>query len=305
MTEGHEKKADLKDLRKEDFKLATSVFLSTILAAVLNFIIYMSFTMIFLGLSTKTIGERIYEREKDGSTKLITEIYYDATTTAARTEATAAGTSLQTQKPTETAAGGTESSATGTAAASSTSGTSTADTKSTLAENQFVESIRTEMPKTVSVAMGILSQSFMFVLFAALIYSKLWERGDRDANSVNFGRMEEDKLRGLRIGLIAAVPSIVFYLLLVVSKLGLITEKYFFIYRFLNLTFMPVMSALTGKAGLVSTNVSWLSLAAILLTVATLPLISHAAYLLGYNHISLSEKIIYVNPDKKRKRRRY
>lgn len=305
MTEGHEKKADLKDLRKEDFKLATSVFLSTILAAVLNFIIYMSFTMIFLGLSTKTIGERIYEREKDGSTKLITEIYYDATTTAARTETTAAGTSFQTQKPTETAAGGTESSVTGTAA-SSTSKTSTADTKPTLAENQFVESIRTEMPKTASVAMDILSQSFMFVLFATLIYSKLWERGDRDANSVNFGRMEEDKLRGLRIGLIAAVPSIVFYLLLVVSKLGLITEKYFFIYRFLNLTFMPVMSALTGKAGLVSsTNVSWLSLAAILLTVATLPLISHAAYLLGYNHISLSEKIIYVNPDKKRKRKRY
>ena len=108
------------------------------------------------------------------------------------------------------------------------------------------------MPKTVSVAMGILSQSFMFVLFAALIYSKLWERGDRDANSVNFGRMEEDKLRGLRIGLIAAVPSIVFYLLLVVSRLGLVTEKYFCIYRGLNLTFMPVMSALTGKVELVS-----------------------------------------------------
>ena len=35
---------------------------------------------------------------------------------------------------------------------------------------------------------------------------------------MNFGRMEEDKLRGLRIGLIAAVPSIVFYLLLVVNS---------------------------------------------------------------------------------------
>lgn len=312
-----------KVLRNENFKIATSVFLSTILAAVLNFIIYMSFTVIFTGLSTKTIGEQIVEKSEDGSVKIITEIYYDSTTTAQTggTTLRPEGQSGSTAKDSSTgpasqttanaAAGAANSTSpsnanTTTAAnANTTSGNSTSTTTgTTLPSNQYKVTIRSEMSKSATVFMNLLSQLFMLILYCALIYSKLWMLGDRDINAVNFGRMEPDKLRGLRIGLLAAIPSFVFYLLLVLSKLKIFTEKYLFVYRFLNITFMPILQSLTGQGKSIS-EISWLSILAILLTVGVMPLVCFGAYLLGYNHISLSEKIIYVNPNKKKKKRRY
>ncbi len=312
-----------KVLQKENFKIATSVFLSTILAAVLNFIIYMSFTVIFTGLSTKTIGERIYERINDKEARIVTEIYYDSTTTAqhgsttlntsgqAGSTAKDSGTASASETTANAAAGASTNptssandNTTTAANASSTSGNPAGTTNTTLPSNQYKVTIRSEMPKSTTVFMNILSQLFMLILYSALIYSKLWMLGDRDINAVNFGRMEPDKLRGLRIGLLAAIPSFVFYLLLVLAKLKIFTEKYLLIYRFLNISFMPIVMSVTGQ-GNSTAEISWLSILVILLTVAVMPMVCFGAYLLGYNHISLSEKIIYVNPNKKKKKRRY
>ena len=132
------------------------------------------------------------------------------------------------------------------------------------------------MPAGAESALVIISQTFMLILLVAMVYSKLWERGDKDNNRVNFNRMPEDKLRGLKVGLMAAIPSFAFYLLLVVSKLGLITDKYFALYRFLNISFMPIINRLAGAGVSSSRDVSWVSFLVILLTLSVVPLAAHS-----------------------------
>ncbi|MDD3692408.1 MAG: hypothetical protein PHX02_00680 [Oscillospiraceae bacterium] len=283
-----DEKMAVSDIKKESMRLALSVFLWTIFAAVLNFIIYMSMTMIFTGMSTKTIGERIYEIDDDGNRSIVTEIYFNTQTTGeSTTAATSAATSF--------AAGAT------TNTSGQTTSTSTATT--TLPTNQVKESIRSEFPKGASLALDIVSQLFMLILFVSMIYTKLWERGDKDSNRVQYKHMVEDKLRGLKIGLVAAIPSFAFYLILVLSKLKIVAPEFFFIYRFLNITFIPLISRMAG-AVLTADNIPWLSLFGIFMTLLVLPITSYAAYVLGYKNISLSEKIIYVDPNKRNKRRR-
>lgn len=275
------------ELNKQNIRLALNVFLWTVFAAVLNFIIYMSLTMIFTGLSTKTIGERIYELGDEGQRTIITEIYYDKTTTSPATTST-------------TAAGTTGASGETTAQGTTTQGATTA----TLPTNQYKESIRSEFTPGASLALDIVSQAFMLVLFMAMVYTKLWERGDKDSNKVQFKHMREDKLRGIKIGLMAAVPSFILYILFILSRFRIIAPEYFFIYRLLNVSFMPVITRMAGSGVINSTDVSLPAVFGIFLTLVVLPLTCYAAYLLGYKNISLSEKIIYADPNKRAKRRR-
>lgn len=290
--------------KKENVKLSGSVFLWTFFAAVLNIIIYFSMTVIFSGLFTKNIGEDIYEKSEDGSVSLVTRIIYSETTTGS-TQTTSAAETATTASTSSSSSGVT----TGTGTATGSTGTevtqaSGSTENTTLPTNQYKQSIRSEMPAGAESALVIISQTFMLILLVAMVYSKLWERGDKDNNRVNFNRMPEDKLRGLKVGLMAAIPSFAFYLLLVVSKLGLITDKYFALYRFLNISFMPIINRLAGAGVSSSRDVSWVSFLVILLTLSVVPLAAHLAYILGYKQISISEKIIYVNPEKRRKRRK-
>ena len=303
--------SDSQNLNKENIKLAGNVFLWTIFAAVLNFIIYMSITMIISGITTKAIGEQIYETAENGKRILVTEIIYDKTSTTttqtgSQTGSTAASTAStastdNSATTVSTNASGTTTASGGTAA----SGTASQTAGTTLKENQTKIVKYSEMPASASTALDIITQTFMLILFVAMIYTKLWERGDKDNNSVHFGRMNEDRLRGLKIGLFAAIPSFLFYVLLILSKLKLIMPGYFFLYRFLNISFLPIVSRIAGKNNFSAADVSWLSVFAILLTLFVSPLVCHIAYLLGYKQISISEKIIYVDPKKRRKKRRY
>lgn len=277
--------SDISDVRKQNIKMAANIFLWTVFAALLNFIIYMSFTMIFTGLSTRNIGERIFEIDENGSRIVITEIYNDETTTKNTEQTTAAGTGTQT-----TAAG-------------KTTTTGTASTTTTI-PGRYKEIIRSDFPSGASLALDIISQTFLLVLFIAMAYSKLWTMGDKDSNLVQYKHLDEDKLRGLKIGLMAALPSFILYFILILSKLKVIAAKYFFFYRLLNVTFMPIVTRMAGKSVTSSVDVSWPALFGMLLTLAVLPLTCYIAYLLGYKNISLGEKFVYVDQNKRRKNRR-
>ncbi len=284
----------LADMKKANLKLAVSVFLRTLLSALLCFIVYMSIVMVVTGLTTKTIGTQIYETGSDGKAVLIYEETFASTTqTTVQTVATsaqAASTEVQ----------GAESS--DVSDASDAAGETTA---STLPSNQYSQPIRSEVPHSATVAMNILSQVMMLLLYVSIPYSLLWMQGDKDSNMVHFKHMPEDTLRGLKVGLMAAIPSFAFYVVLLLSKLGVVFPNYFFLYRFLNIAFLPLMSAFTGTAASATVDVPWLGIGVILLTLAVLPAVCHLAYTLGYKHISISEKIIYVDPAKKKKKRRY
>ncbi|MDD2361771.1 MAG: hypothetical protein PHH84_02260 [Oscillospiraceae bacterium] len=299
----------------ENIKLGLNVFLWTILSAILNFIILLSLTTIATGLSTKTIGERIVEISDDGKRTVLTEIYYDKTTTSSTDKTTAIQSSSASSNSSSTEITASSSSNGGTSSSSSSNtnksgnttvaGDKTTQTGTTLPENQRREGIRTEMTAGASLALDIISQLFMLILFVSMAYSKVWERGDKDRNSVQFGRMSEDKSRGIQVGLYAAIPSVIFYIVLVLSKLGFVSDGYYFFYRFLNITFIPFINRVVGTGIFKTSKVSWLSLLGILMTLIILPLICHIAYLLGYKQISLSEKFIYKDSKKRKKLRKF
>jgi hypothetical protein len=161
------------------------------------------------------------------------------------------------------------------------------------------------MPVGAEIALNVLSSIMMLLLLASFPYSIVWSKGDRDKNSVNFGHMQEDKLRGLKVGLMAAIPSAIGYIVLVLSKLGVCFPKYIFLYRFANVPFMPIINSMVSTEIQNTAQVPWPAILAMLMVVAFVPLVCHFAYFLGYKQISLSEKFIYINPNKKKKRRRW
>lgn len=301
--------AEQPNLRIANLKIAVNVFLRTIFSAILAIIVYMSLIIIGNGFFTQTVGERLVEYdEAAGTTTILSEIYYSNTTTTISTTQTTAGSTTPASGDASTAtgsAGGTDSTAAGGAAAGeSESDTSTGSTTTTLPSNQRWEPIRTEIPASTETALNVISQILMLLLLVSLPYSKLWMLGDRDSNAVQFGHMAEDKLRGLKIGAMAGVPYFILYILLFLSKLGLLFPNFIFVYRLTNLTFLPTFNELIGASVRTTVDVSWFAMFILLLTVLVVPFVCWLAYLLGYKHISLSEKFIYVNPKKKKKRRR-
>lgn len=298
------------DVWKENWKLALNVFLRTVLVAVLCFFVYMSLSTIVQGVSTHRIGYEIWERDENSNWSML-EQHLDetgATSTAGSTRNTTTSTGTTVTSSSGTTAGkGNSSTAGGTSAETGSkdksSGGSTAE--ESLPTNQQKRFIYSEVPKGASLALDIISEIFMLLLLASFPYTVLWPQGDRDKNKVQFGHMAEDKLRGLKVGLIAGIPSYIGYILLILSHMKIFTPAYYGIFRLMNMPFMPLLDLMAG--GVQVRSAAAISLPGLLgmgVTILLVPLVCHLAYTLGYKQISLIEKFIYVNPNKKKKRRR-
>ena len=270
------------DVKKGNFKLALQVFGRTVLSAVLCLFVYMSLSAIIVGLNTKTIGYRYWEIGEDGSRTIVSEVY---------------NSELESSQPESSAA------PTGEASESGAGETTATETPETLPTNWRMEAISTELPEWAGWLLDILSQILMILLLAAFPYTILWSQGDRDKNSVNFKHMEEDKLRGLKVGLMAAVPSLLVYIVLVVDKLTNVIPWYLFLYRYLNIPFLPIIGRLLPDIA-TAAEIPWPSLLLLFLPLLFIPLLCFVAYALGYKQISLFEKFAYENTNKKKKRRR-
>lgn len=99
----------------------------------------------------------------------------------------------------------------------------------------------------------------------------------------------------------AAIPSGVAYLILLICRLLHTGTVYFACYRFFNTPFMPIYNRLTQGVETIG-DVSWAAMLVFFFFLAVVPLICHVSYMLGYKQISISEKLIYVNSDKKKRR---
>lgn len=148
----------------------------------------------------------------------------------------------------------------------------------------------------------VLGQLFCLVIFCTLPYQHLWHEGDSDCNKVNFGHLEEDLHRGLKVGLIASIPSFLLAFVPILAKAGIISEAFLLLYRFLTPAFFPLYQALF-PATLTLAEVSWGAVIGSSLTFLILPGLCWGGYLLGYYRVSISERFIYVNPNKKKRKR--
>lgn len=139
-------------------------------------------------------------------------------------------------------------------------------------------------------------QIFSLMILISFLYSFIWNVGIKDNNLVKFGHKSEDKLRGVKIGLIASIPYCVFVLVLFVLRFITSTNVSIALIEFINAHFYSFTRLLLGQQAFL--DVSFIRMLGLLLLGCIVPIITGVSYLIGYKDISLSEKLLY----KKRKK---
>ena len=80
----------------------------------------------------------------------------------------------------------------------------------------------------------LLVEFFCLAITLPLLYGYMWSQGDRDANFIQFGRMEKDPWKGLRASLLAVIPCYITLVLLALSVVRVIPFDFMPAYRLLN-----------------------------------------------------------------------
>lgn len=138
----------------------------------------------------------------------------------------------------------------------------------------------------------VLAQIFSFVMMTGILCGTMWEMGNKDISAVKHGRTAENKLKGLYIGFIAAIPSIIVFILLVLSHLQILRPAFLDTYRLLNSHFHYILTLIYSSAQ----NAAQLSTVQLILCGALhlyLPLLSFISYFLGYKDVNLVEKLTF------------
>ena len=148
--------------------------------------------------------------------------------------------------------------------------------------------IRSKVSRTGNAVFLTVSAIFSLVLTVSFIYPKFWAMGTKDSNLVHFKHKKEDKLKGLKCGLIATIPGVIVLLLF----FFVLRDVPVAIYRFLNCNVYTFVDLIVGKASTFK-DVSFIQFIGLFLLKAVIPLSAYAGYMLGYKNISISEKFIY------------
>lgn len=136
-------------------------------------------------------------------------------------------------------------------------------------------------------------------LYFCIVYGKQWERGDKDANAVQFGKLADDPWRGVKVGLLAAVPSFVSWLVLVADKCFGIWPHIAMVYRLCQVGLYPIVVWSMGSEVMVpSSAVGWGGIVCAGMPVLFLPVVAGLAYFFGYRHIQVWERLVFVRKKK-------
>ena len=149
-----------------------------------------------------------------------------------------------------------------------------------------------------------LCQILNLAIVISLSYVPLWNEGNNDVNKINYERMKRDPLRGLKYGLVAAVPGVIVYILLFLSAMGAMSEAFFMIYRFLNPVFLPLNMTLM-PATLTMSEIGMMPVFFACFEMLLPVIVCGFAYPLGLHRYSLSERFIYpYAPERKKKKKK-
>lgn len=146
---------------------------------------------------------------------------------------------------------------------------------------------------------AIVYQLFNLIIYTPVIYMTAWKYGSRDRNYVHFKRMDEDSLRGFKIGLFGLLPYILCLLLLILAKAELFPDLSWLV-RILYSPFVVIFNLLVPNvlangdpATIANATYGGIFLASLLHLYT--PLVAGLAYRLGYKDVSLYQKLIYQN----------
>ncbi len=153
-------------------------------------------------------------------------------------------------------------------------------------------SIRSEMSTIGRTVFLLVSQVLCFIILVSFLYQPLWKLGFKDSNSVRFGRSKEDKFKGLKIGLVASLPAIAFYIVFILCGAFWAPDMPTVLYTWLNchlFSFTTLIFSSYPTAG----TLGILQYALLFLLLFVLPLFSQGCYMLGYKNIDIGEKAVY------------
>lgn len=136
-------------------------------------------------------------------------------------------------------------------------------------------------------------------LFFVIVYGKQWELGDKDANAAQFGRMADDPWRGLKVALLASIPSLASWLCLIADKLFHFWQSTAMVYRLCQAGLYPIVAWTMGtNAATPTSEIGWVGILLAGLPILFLPVVATLAYAFGYRHIVVWEKIVFVRKKK-------
>ncbi|MBR5524394.1 MAG: hypothetical protein IKU51_03915 [Clostridia bacterium] len=161
-----------------------------------------------------------------------------------------------------------------------------------LKENQMFTAIRV-VPEGTQKVVNVVSQILMLIILSLFPYNVLWQFGSRDDVNVRYRGQKEDRMRGVKIGLIGNAPFAFLWVLLLLSRFGLISGGFIQLYRFLAFPFLPYVNWILGSG----TTVNDIDLWRILLLLPTLlvvPLVCGVAYRMGGTQFSIIEFITFA-----------
>ena len=149
-----------------------------------------------------------------------------------------------------------------------------------------------------NLAMNVIALIIQGFLFGTIVLSYAWQLGDKDGAKDMFKNRVGDAHFGLKMSLVAAIPSLTAWALLLADRAFALFQSYSLLYRVFNGALYPIIVWTMGfTLGKPLSTVPWvgviLSILPTLITVA----IAWVGYWVGYKQIPLMKKIMYKNKD--------
>ncbi len=151
---------------------------------------------------------------------------------------------------------------------------------------------QTDLSRPADLTVAILTQVLAFLIVFSMLYVKLWDRGDSDRNLVQFDRIRMDRFRGAKIGLLVDLPYAAIWLLLLLGKLEFLPRQMLVLFNLANFHLFSIVNAVTDGATM-ATEVSWVGVLSLILTLVVFPVMCQISYTLGYRRISIKERLLY------------
>lgn len=138
----------------------------------------------------------------------------------------------------------------------------------------------------------IVSQFCCLVIIYVMPYLSMYKLGFEDCNRINTGRMQKDKLFGLKVAYMGYSPFILLSVACVLAKFGAIPSGYVAFYRLFNAPFMSLMQSVLPTSLTVAEYPvrHVLAVAALSLSV---PLSPALGYAMGLERISFTEEYVH------------
>lgn len=160
----------------------------------------------------------------------------------------------------------------------------------TLQENQMKMQVRSEMSRAEKIISKSVTQAILLFIFYMAVFMKSGDIGRKQRFLEMCNQSEENKWLGLRVGLLASIPSAVMYIALLICKL--LSVNFLNIFKIYHSAFRPLVDLICNE----SNNINDVSMAAIILMIIPtilMPVISHLAYMYGHTNGQATQKIIY------------